>query len=90
MWADIETEVDMLNFAVVANTAAEWIKESNDEPLSIGVSGGWGVGKSSLVKMIKASLLEAEALLWSLKSLSFPSSITVADLDDSDVTWLYA
>lgn len=60
MWADIETEVDMLNFAVVANTAAELIKESNDEPLSIGVSGGWGVGKSSLVKMIKASLIEAE------------------------------
>ena len=50
----------MLNFAVVANTAAELIKESNDEPLSIGVSGGWGVGKSSLVKMIKASLVEAE------------------------------
>ncbi|ENU46976.1 hypothetical protein I6L25_11175 [Acinetobacter nosocomialis] len=42
MWADTETEVDMLNFAVVANTAAELIKESNDEPLSIGVSGGWG------------------------------------------------
>lgn len=60
MWADIETEVDMLNFAVVANTAAELIKESNDEPLSIGVSGGWGVGKSSLVKMIKRSLVEAE------------------------------
>ncbi|MGV2454817.1 UNVERIFIED_CONTAM: P-loop NTPase fold protein [Acinetobacter seifertii] len=60
MWADIETEVDMLNFAVVANTAAELIKESNDEPLSIGVSGGWGVGKSSLVKMIKTSLLDAE------------------------------
>jgi predicted KAP-like P-loop ATPase len=60
VWADIETEVDMLNFAVVANTAAELIKESNDEPLSIGVSGGWGVGKSSLVKMIKASLVEAE------------------------------
>lgn len=60
MWADIETEVDMLNFVVVANTAAELIKESNDEPLSIGVSGGWGVGKSSLVKMIKASLVDAE------------------------------
>lgn len=60
MWADIETEVDMLNFAVVANTAAELIKESNNEPLSIGISGGWGVGKSSLVKMIKASLVDAE------------------------------
>lgn len=60
MWADIETEVDLLNFTVIANTAAELIKESNDEPLSIGVSGGWGVGKSSLVKMIKASLVESE------------------------------
>lgn len=61
MWADVETNIDMLNFTVVANTAAQLILDSDDEPLSIGISGGWGVGKSSLVKMIRFSLENSES-----------------------------
>lgn len=56
MWNDIETTEDLLNFKVVADTAAQMIKEGNGQPVSIGVSGGWGVGKSSLVKMIGESI----------------------------------
>jgi len=56
MWNDIETTEDLLNFKVVADTAAQMIKDGNGEPVSIGVSGSWGVGKSSLVKMIGDSL----------------------------------
>ena len=52
MWNDIETTKDTLNFSVVAETAAELIIESDGQPISIGVSGNWGVGKSSMVKMI--------------------------------------
>jgi predicted KAP-like P-loop ATPase len=58
MWNDIETTKDLLNFTVVAKTAAQLVRESNGEPISIGISGNWGVGKSSLVKMIGASLKE--------------------------------
>lgn len=56
MWNDIETTHDLLNFKVVADTAAQMIKDGNGQPVSIGISGSWGVGKSSLVKMIGESL----------------------------------
>lgn len=56
MWNDIETTNDLLNFSVLANIAAKIIKDSDKEPLSIGVSGSWGTGKSSLVKMIEKEL----------------------------------
>ena len=56
MWNDVETTQDLLNFKVVADTAAQMIKDGNCQPVSIGVSGSWGVGKSSLVQMIGESL----------------------------------
>ena len=46
MWNDIETTQDFLNFSVIADTVAELIVESNGQPISIGVSGNWGAGKS--------------------------------------------
>jgi predicted KAP-like P-loop ATPase len=56
MWNDVETTQDLLNFKVVADTAAQMIKDGNGQPVSIGVSGSWDVGKSSLVQMIGESL----------------------------------
>jgi pantothenate kinase-related protein Tda10 len=56
MWNDVETTQDLLNFKVVADTAAQMIKDGNGQPVSIGVSGSWGVGKSSLVQMIGESI----------------------------------
>ena len=61
MWHDVETTKDLLNFTVVAETAAQLVRESAGQPISIGVSGNWGTGKSSLVKMIGSSLMEADA-----------------------------
>lgn len=56
MWHDIEAEVDLLNFDVVARAAADLIRQAGGTPLTIGVSGGWGAGKSTLVKLTKADL----------------------------------
>lgn len=56
MWNDIETTDDYLHFSVVSGTVAELIDESGDNPISIGVSGNWGTGKSSMVKMIGREL----------------------------------
>ncbi|MDB6066477.1 MAG: ATPase [Pedosphaera sp.] len=58
MWTDSETNRDFLNFRTVADTAAEMIFRAKGKPLSMGVSGGWGVGKSSMVKLIQESLSE--------------------------------
>lgn len=60
MWHDNETTVDYLNFGVVADACASLLKQSGGEPISIGVSGGWGAGKSSLVKMVAARLQPPE------------------------------
>lgn len=56
MWNDTETTTDYLHFSVVSKTVADLIIESGDNPISIGVSGSWGVGKSSMVKMIGKDL----------------------------------
>lgn len=60
MWNDIETTDDLLNYSIIAQTAAQLIKDSGSTPLSIGVSGNWGTGKSSLVKMIGKTLKEED------------------------------
>jgi predicted KAP-like P-loop ATPase len=56
MWLDAETDIDFVNFGSVAISVAELIVQANGEPLSIGVSGPWGVGKSSLIKLTKSEL----------------------------------
>ncbi len=56
MWPDNETDQDFLNFSGVANTVAEIILQARGRPISIGVSGAWGVGKSSMIKLIRNTL----------------------------------
>ncbi len=56
MWSDNDTRLDYLNFRCVAETAAELIIQANGSPLSMGVSGGWGVGKSSMLNLISDAL----------------------------------
>jgi predicted KAP-like P-loop ATPase len=56
MWADVETSQDFLNFRVMAGLAAQMILDAKRKPLSIGISGGWGVGKSSMVKLIEEEM----------------------------------
>jgi predicted KAP-like P-loop ATPase len=57
MWPDNETERDFLNFSGVASTVAEIIIQAQGRPISIGVSGRWGVGKSSMIKLIRSALI---------------------------------
>lgn len=57
MWTDNETDIDFLNFSGVAKTAAAMIRQVQPKPVSIGVSGAWGVGKSSLIKLIRNELM---------------------------------
>ncbi|SIT36139.1 hypothetical protein BN2475_70104 [Paraburkholderia ribeironis] len=56
MWHDVEATSDLLNFSLIAETAAGLIHDAGGQPISIGVSGSWGTGKSSLVKMIGTAL----------------------------------
>lgn len=56
MWTDNETAQDFLNFGGIAKTVAEIVEQAQSRPISIGVSGAWGVGKSSMIKLIRTEL----------------------------------
>ncbi len=54
--ADNETKVDFLNNEAIATTIIALLKEQPDKPLTIGVHGDWGAGKSSVLEMIESGL----------------------------------
>lgn len=51
---DNETKVDLLNNEAIAKTIVELLREKPDHPVTIGVHGDWGAGKSSVLEMIEA------------------------------------
>lgn len=54
--SDNETKVDMLNNKAIAKTVADIIRDCDDRPISIGVHGDWGAGKSSVLVMVEDEL----------------------------------
>ncbi len=56
MWRDSETNEDFLNFTEVADQIAELATTPGLLPISIGVFGGWGTGKSTVLKLVEAQL----------------------------------
>lgn len=61
--SDNETKVDLLNSEAIAKTIVTLITERPDHPITIGVHGDWGAGKSSVLEMIEAGLADQDDVI---------------------------
>jgi hypothetical protein len=60
---DNETKVDLLNNEPIAATIIKVLRERPDRPVTIGVHGDWGAGKSSILEMIEAGFEGKDGVL---------------------------
>jgi putative protein kinase ArgK-like GTPase of G3E family len=64
--ADNETKIDLLNNEAIAATIIKLLLDQPDQPVTVGVHGDWGAGKSSVLEMIAAGF-EGEKKVLCLK-----------------------
>jgi len=60
MWSDRESLDDFLNFTEVAEQVAELASRPEMLPISIGIFGTWGTGKSTVLKLVCKALAARE------------------------------
>jgi KAP family P-loop domain len=61
MWADNETTIDLLGSDYLVDSLLVVLTETRLLPVTVGISGDWGSGKTSLMGMAAEALCE-EAL----------------------------
>lgn len=62
MWSDNEAHADYLNFIEVAESISDIISSPAMLPISIGVFGDWGAGKSTILNLAEKSLSDKRYL----------------------------
>lgn len=58
MWRDSESDQDFMNFTEVADQIATLATTPTLLPISIGVFGGWGTGKSTVLRLVEQRIAE--------------------------------
>ena len=62
LWSDEPSSVDLLAFDAVAETAVEAVLDDALDPIALGISGPWGSGKSTVLKLIRAELASRDVI----------------------------
>lgn len=61
--SDHETSVDLLYYDAIAKTVVKRILESKTKPITVGVHGDWGAGKSSVLAMAESQLASDDRVM---------------------------
>jgi predicted KAP-like P-loop ATPase len=89
MWADVETSEDLLNYGELAEVVANMLSDPRMLPISVGISGGWGTGKSSMLKLIEAKLQETSLGIDGTREVGAASSSSWRFIVVHYDAWLY-
>ena len=60
MWSDNETAVDLIGFRVHSDLIGDVVTDANLLPVTLGVFGDWGSGKTSIMRMLEKQLGDNE------------------------------
>lgn len=63
MWTDNDTDIDLINYDHLVQSAIDIIQNDNLLPCTIGIYGEWGSGKSSLMRLIQKELESDDKIL---------------------------
>jgi pantothenate kinase-related protein Tda10 len=56
LWSDDPADVDLLSFSAISATIVEALLDDELDPLAIGLSGSWGSGKTTVLRLIEQEL----------------------------------
>ncbi len=60
MWKDLETKTDLVNHRGIAAAVVDLVRDDALLPMTIGVHGDWGSGKSTVLEMVRVELAADE------------------------------
>ncbi|TMM45728.1 Qat anti-phage system ATPase QatA [Colwellia ponticola] len=61
LWPDNETDLDLLNYQSISSAITKLLEDSKKLPISVGVHGDWGAGKSSILSMLEKQYAHDES-----------------------------
>lgn len=63
MWTDYESQQDYLNYSEMVENISDLIRSPEMLPVSIGVYGNWGSGKSTVLELLRQDIAENDFLI---------------------------
>lgn len=85
---DQETATDLLHYEAIARTVVRFINETPRAPVTIGVHGDWGAGKSSVLKMTEAAFQGKDRVLclwfngWTFEGFEDAKTVVIETIVD--------
>lgn len=89
MWSDIETTEDLLGYFTHASLIKEVVTNEKNLPITVGLYGDWGSGKSSILKILEEQLKRDDDVVvvyfdgWSFESFDDAKMALIQGIVDS-------
>jgi hypothetical protein len=85
---DQETATDLLYYEAIAKTVVTLIRKTPEAPVTIGVHGDWGAGKSSVLKMLEGAFEDDDRVLclwfngWTFEGFEDAKTVVIETIVD--------